>query len=126
MRYSMFCCSLMVTAAAACGGDDGGVMVMPDAKVYMDAAVDSPAACIVPSSIPGGAIGTTAMPRAGNYMYKTMGGAVFFALGVFIGPRPFADEHHLGAWVADPEDQVGATRAKLAALAVTEHVANLG
>ena len=48
MRNSMLGCSFFFAAAMiGCGGDDDGGMItpMPDAKVFMDAGVDSAPLC---------------------------------------------------------------------------------
>jgi hypothetical protein len=64
--------ALLSTPMFACGGDDGGGnnTPMPDAKVFMDAAIDSPPACALPASFPGGTLGSDAMRQSLNWISK--------------------------------------------------------
>lgn len=47
MRYQLFGYSLVLAATVGCGGDDGPGVIVPDAKVFMDAAVDAAPLCTV-------------------------------------------------------------------------------
>ena len=88
MRNSMLGCSFFFAAAMiGCGGDDDGGMItpMPDAKVFMDAGVDSAPLCGTMSAAQPLGLGTMQMPRAGDYIeVPTTGpqmGKTVFVLG---------------------------------------------
>ena len=85
MRIQLFGLSFAL-AVAGCGGDgDGGkVMVMPDAKVFMDAPPVTTPPCVTPASIPALGIGMMNMPANGPFIAKTMNGQVFFGLAFFM------------------------------------------
>ena len=114
MRYQMFGIScLLAVATVGCGDDGGMVMKMPDAKVFMDAAIDAPPACLVPATIPAGSLGNSMMPRNGHFINKTMQGQVFFGLGLYLDqsmktaitiivPRPAAGFQTNTAYAFDP------------------------
>jgi hypothetical protein len=66
--------ALLATPLIACGGDDDGGGATPDAKVFMDAAIDSPPACALPAMIAGGTAGSTQQRPSGNFISKSTQG----------------------------------------------------
>lgn len=59
----------------ACGGDDdggGGGVTVPDAKVFMDAP-PMQSTCLIPASIPGGALGSDTMRQSADWIGVSMG-----------------------------------------------------
>jgi hypothetical protein len=82
MRTQLFVV-LAGSLLAACGGGDGSSQ--PDAKVYMDAAIDAPPVCAV--VLPSGTvpIGTTAMRASGNWFQMPTSGPLMGKTVFFIG-----------------------------------------
>lgn len=76
--------ALFSTSLIACGGDDGGGnnTPMPDAKVFMDAATDMAAACVIPATVPGGTLGSDASRQSANWIRKNMSGQYIFSLTI--------------------------------------------
>ncbi len=73
-RCSVILGSILSLPLIACGGDDGGGGGgggTPDAKVFMDAAPDTAAACAVPASFAGGTLGSDAMRQSDDWIKKT-------------------------------------------------------
>jgi len=79
--------SFALVAAAGCGGDDGGGIHVPDAKVYMDAAIDAPPACVVDMSYPALSIGTMTTPAPGNHFDKITSGTYAGKLEFFLAGK---------------------------------------
>jgi hypothetical protein len=78
---------LLAAPLVACGGDDDGGNSTPDAKVFMDAAIDAPPACAVDDSLGQIATGTMQARRMGDWFeVPTMGPkanrTVFYVYGV--------------------------------------------
>jgi hypothetical protein len=65
MRSSLFL--LLAVPLVACGDDDGTKITVPDAKVFMDAAIDAPPACSVDESLGMLAVGSMQMRRMGDW-----------------------------------------------------------
>jgi hypothetical protein len=73
--------ALLATPLIACGGDDdGGGGTTPDAKVFMDAAIDSPPACVLPATIAGNTVGSDAQRQALNWISKNTSGVTSFGI----------------------------------------------
>jgi hypothetical protein len=62
-----------------CGGDDGGVK-LPDAKVYMDAPVDTIPGCSVMMSLGSVSFASSGTPAAGNWFGMTSSGTKYFQI----------------------------------------------
>lgn len=72
--------SLLALPLVACGGDDGGgTVIVPDAKVFMDAPPDNTAPCTAPATIPALRIGMEGMPISANWIVddQQLGGVIF-------------------------------------------------
>jgi hypothetical protein len=74
--------ALLATPLIACGGDDDGGNSTPDAKVFMDAAIDSPPACSLAMTLPGGTFGTTANRPSFNWISKSTQGVTSFRVSI--------------------------------------------
>jgi hypothetical protein len=86
MRSSLFLL-LAAPLVVACGDDDGGKITLPDAKVFMDAAIDAPLACSVESSLGQIATGTNQARRMGDWFDVVTSGpdagkTYFYVIGV--------------------------------------------
>src|SRR6185295_17934726 len=88
MRIQMLIGSSLIAAAAlvGCGGDDGHVSV-PDAKKFMDAAVDAPHLCGVDMSLGSLSLGTMAAPVMRQNFDRIDMGADAGKLEFFIAAR---------------------------------------
>jgi hypothetical protein len=64
----------------ACGGDDGGGVIVPDAKVFMDAPPDTVAACAIAAMNPGGTAGSDTMRQSANWIRKLTNGTIVFSV----------------------------------------------
>jgi hypothetical protein len=78
IRSSVVLTTLLAVPLVACGGDDGGKVIVPDAKVFMDAPPDTMLPCAVPMTLPGGSLGSDAMRQSANWIRKNMAGTVTF------------------------------------------------
>jgi hypothetical protein len=66
----------------ACGGDDGGGVIVPDAKVFMDAPPDMQAVCGIAATNAGGTVGSDTMRQSADWIRKTMNGQIYFSVSV--------------------------------------------
>ncbi len=84
MRTQMFGSFLLVALVGCGGGGDS----KPDAKIFLDAAIDAPPMCGIPSAPLNGSVGSVATPAMGNFFQNpTSGqymGRTIFALGILL------------------------------------------
>jgi hypothetical protein len=83
MRTQLFVL-LAGSLLAACGGDDNGT-TMPDAKVYKDAAIDSPPACAVMGPLGMLGFGSSTMRASGDFFQMPTSGPLMGKTIFFIG-----------------------------------------